>query len=400
MAATTWRNWSGSVAAHPRTSHYPRSEDELAALVRRLRQRSGSARIVGTGHSSTGIVEAQDALISLRQYKGVVSVDRTRRRATVRAGTPLSDLGEALYAHDLALPNLGDVATQTIGGAVGTGTHGTGQRLQNLSQMMIAVRLIDGDGNLHEIGTNEPHKLHALRVSLGMLGIFTDITLQLVPSFDIERREYAAATDDVLKDCERLIAENRSFDFYWYPRRDDCKIRLLNPPGGGTFDLPYARLLEWHGGYGHQVIPTHSGIPHHFEECEYAVPAEHGIACFQAVRERVLMSWRSIVGWRVLFRTVADDDSDLSPAHGRGVVTLSLHQNSSLPWRDYFRDIEPIFLAYQGRPHWAKKHGLHARDLAPRYPRWDHFLRMRERFDPAGTFLNRHLRDLMGVTST
>jgi FAD/FMN-containing dehydrogenase len=108
-------------------------------LVRRLRQRSGCARVVGTGHSSTGIVEAQDALISLRQYKGIVTVDRAHQRATVRAGTPLSELGEALYAHDLALPNLGDVATQTIGGAVGAGTHGTGRRLHNLSQMMICI---------------------------------------------------------------------------------------------------------------------------------------------------------------------------------------------------------------------------------------------------------------------
>lgn len=395
--AATWRNWSGSVAAHPRTSHYPRSEDELAELVRRLRRRSGHARVVGTGHSSTGIVEAQDALISLRHYKGIVSVDRAQQRATVRAGTLLSDLGDALYASDLALPNLGDVATQTLGGAVGTGTHGTGRRLQNLSQMVVAVRLVDGDGNLQAIGTDQPRRLRTLRVGLGALGVFTDITLQLVPSYSVERREYAAATDDVLQDCERLMAENRGFDFYWYPRRDDCKIRLLNPPGGGTSDLPYARLLEWHGGDGHQVIPAHSGIAHRFEECEYAVPAERGIACFRAVRERVRTAWRGIVGWRVLFRTVAADDSDLSPAYGHDVVTLSLHQNSSLPWRDYFRDIEPIFLAHEGRPHWAKKHGLHAHQLAPRYPHWGHFLRMRERFDPAGTFLNRHLRDLLGI---
>jgi FAD/FMN-containing dehydrogenase len=232
---------------------------------------------------------------------------------------------------------------------------------------------------------------------MGTLGVLSTITLKLVPAFDVERREYATSTDAALANLDALSVGNRSFDFYWYPRRDDVKLRLVNPVGGGTDPLPYARELERRQGYGHQVIPTHSGIPHRFEECEYALPAEAGPACFREIRTRVMQRWRHVVGWRVLYRTVASDDADLSPAHGRETVTISLHQNHGLPWRAFFADIEPIFMAYEGRPHWGKKHGQRAESLAARYPRWEGFLRVRERLDPQGTFLTPYLARLLGV---
>jgi len=395
--ARSWRNWSGSIAFAPQRIECPCDEDALCALVREACASGRTLRVVGAGHSSSDIVRCDDTLVSLRHLKGIVSADRDACEATVRAGSTLADLGSALYAHDLAMPNYGDVATQTIGGAVGTGTHGTGPALQNLSQMLLAVTLVDGQGHLRHVSRDEVQTLRAARVALGTLGIFVDMTLQLVPTFDVERREYAIATDAAIEQLEELTRGNRSFDFYWYPRRDDIKLRLVNPVFGGT--RPHdARELMRHTGYGHLVIPTHSGIPHRFEESEYALPAEQGPACFRAVRERVLRRWRQIVGWRVLYRTLAADDADLSPAHGRDTVTISLHQNSTLPWREFFADIEPIFLAHGGRPHWAKKHTCHAADLAPMYPRWWHFQRVRQAFDPQGVFMTSAMRELLEVT--
>lgn len=100
---------------------------------------------------------------------------------------------------------------------------------------------------------------------------------------------------------------------------------------------------------------------------------------------------------RVLYRTVAADDAYLSPAHGRDTVTISLHQNSTLPWREYFDDIEPLFREHGGRPHWAKKHGLLADALEPLYPRWRDFAEARAALDPQGTFLTPAMRALLGV---
>lgn len=392
-----WHNWSRSVSFEPARHLRPRDADELAAIVREAHARGGQVRVVGAGHSSNGILVGEDTLVSLEHMTGVVHADRARCEARVRAGSTLQALGRALYGHDLALPNYGDIATQTIGGAIGTGTHGAGLTQPNLSAMLIGGTLVDGRGELRAVRSDDADTLRAARVALGTLGVFTEFTLALVPAFDVERREYACGTDAALAHLDALVAENRSFDFYWYPRRDDIKLRLVNPVGGGTARLPYARELERRSGYGHELIPTHSGIPHRFEESEYALPYEAGAACFRAVRARILARWRALVGWRVLYRTIRADDADLSPAHGRDTVTISLHQNASLPWRAFFDDLEPVFRDHGGRPHWAKKHTLRADALAPLYPRWRHFHAVRARFDPDGTFLSPHLRALLGV---
>jgi len=389
-----WRNWSGSVVFQPARLHRPDDEQRLRSLVREAAERGGQLRAVGAGHSSNELVRCDDTLLSLERLSGVVAVDREALTATVRAGTTLQELGRELYGHDLALPNYGDVATQTIGGAIGTGTHGTGRKLHNLSRMLAGARLVDGHGEIRQV--EDEQTLRAMRVALGTFGIFSEVTLNLVPSFDVERREFAMSTGEAMEQLDELSSRNRSVDFYWYPRRDDIKLRLVNAAGGST--VPNGgRELTRQSRYGPQIIPTHSGIPHRLDEGEYALPAENGPACFQAVRRRVLERWRAIVGWRVLYRTVAADDTWLSPAHGRDTVTLSLHQNSTLPWSDYFRDIEPIFREFGGRPHWAKKHTARAADLEPLYPRWRDFLRLRQEFDPEGVFLTPYLRELLGV---
>ncbi len=221
--------------------------------------------------------------------------------------------------------------------------------------------------------------------------------LRLVPAYVLQRQEWCTTVDACLAQLDELIATNRHVDFYLYPRSDEVKVRLLNPPGGGSRRLAGARLVEDRTGLAHQIIPKHSHLPYTFDEMEYALPAGAGPACFLEVRRRVRERHRRTVGWRVLYRVVAPDDSHLSIAHGRETVTISIHQNSSLPYWDYFKDIEPIFLAHGGRPHWGKKHTLRADDLRPRYPAWERFHEVRARVDPAGVFLTPYLRDLLGV---
>lgn len=388
-------NWSGSVALDAAHQFFPRDREELAEAVRSVARRRGHLRAVGSAHSSSGVLGCPDALLHLRDYRGVIRVDRARGLALVRAGTTLDELGRELYLHDLALPNYGDIALQTLGGAIATGTHGTGARLQNLSQLLVAADVVGADGTVRRL--QSPRELAAARVALGSLGVMSDLLIACVPSFDVERREYACSVPALMDALPELVEGNRSFDFYWYPRRDEVKLRLLNPVGGGTAPVRGARLLKYVSGYGHELIPVHSGLPYRFEECEYAVPVADGPACFLAVRERVLRRWRASVGWRVLYRTVAADDSWLSPAGGRDSATISLHQNAGLPWRAYFDDLAPVFDRYAGRPHWAKKHRVGPARLRELYPHWNDFMALRAELDPDGVFLSAPLWDLFGL---
>ena len=130
---------------------------------------------------------------------------------------------------------------------------------------------------------------------------------------------------------------------------------------------------------------------------EYAVPAEQGPQCFREVRAH-MQKHHSDVLWPVEYRTVAADDAMLSNAHGRETVTISVHQDGSLPYREFFESVETIFWGHGGRPHWGKVHSLEADRLSTLYPEWDRFLAIREQLDPHGRFLNAHLRAVFGCS--
>ena len=96
----------------------------------------------------------------------------------MRAGTPLHVLNEELAAFGYALPNLGDIDRQSLAGATGTGTHGTGLRLTGLSAGIRALRIVLADGSVVECSpTREPELFQAARLGLGALGIVTEITV-------------------------------------------------------------------------------------------------------------------------------------------------------------------------------------------------------------------------------
>jgi FAD/FMN-containing dehydrogenase len=294
----------------------------------------------------------------------------------------------------LALENLGDVDTQSVAGALATGTHGSGLRLRNLSANLTGARLLTADGELRELhADSEPELLRALRVSLGALGVVTQVRLALMPSERLRRRDYCAATADCLAHLDALAEAHRNFDFYWYPRRDDVKIRTLNPSEQAPLTLPYARLMREEIGFPHEVIARKRVLK--FEELEYFLPRADGPACFQALRKRMLERHRKHVAWRVLYRLVAGDDALLSPTQGEDCVTISVHQNAILPFEAFFADVEPLFRAHGGRPHWGKRHGLKAAELAPLYPHWKRFAALRQRLDPRGLLLSEDMQRLL-----
>ena len=224
------------------------------------------------------------------------------------------------------------------------------------------------------------------------VGVFTALRLRLLPAYRLHERIRRMPIEDCLARIEQEVDDNRHFEFFWLPGRDAAEMKTLNPsdePPSDLPDAPYERI-----GWSPHIITSVRDVKHF--EMEYAVPAEHGPDCFREVRARMQQTHPD-VQWPVEYRTVAADDAWLSNAHGRESVTISVHQDGTLPYRDFFRDIEPIFGSCGGRPHWGKIHTLTARGLRDLYPEWDRFQALRERLDPRGRFLNAHLREIFGV---
>lgn len=392
-ASPGWTNWSGSVSCEPARIERPSDEAAVAARVAEAAAAGAPVRVVGTGHSHSPLVSTDGMLLSLDDLAGIESHDRERLTAVVRAGTKLCDLGDPLLALGMGMENLGDIDKQALAGAVGTGTHGTGRRLRNLSSQVEAVRLVTADGAIRELSAeDDPDALRALRVALGSLGVFTALRLRLLPAYRLHERIRCQPIDVCLEQLEDEIRGHRHFEFFWMPHKDVAEMKTLHPTSAEPSDLPgrpYERI-----GWSPHVITSIRDVKHF--EMEYAVPAEHGPACFREVRARMQERHPEVV-WPVEYRTVAQDDAFLSPASGRETVTVSVHQDGALPYRDFFEDVEPIFWSCGGRPHWGKLHTLRAPRLRDLYPQWDRFLAIREQLDPTGRFLNLHLREVFGI---
>ncbi|MDT0690479.1 D-arabinono-1,4-lactone oxidase [Salegentibacter sp. F188] len=394
MGEKEWKNWSGSLSFKPGAILTPESEEEIVKLVKKARKENRKIRVVGAGHSSSPLVQTEDILLSLKHFKGVEAPDLEKNRATVLAGMTVKEAGKDLYRYGLAMHNTGDVDVQTIAGAIGTGTHGTGKELRNLSSMLVGVRMITGTGEIIDTSIEEdPELFRALRVALGTCGIFLKMRLQLQPFFRLIRKEWCVPIEKCLENLEELQENNRNFDFYWYPRSEVAKIRVMNKEGEDMPEVSFGKLKFEKEGRSHRVLPRSRHLK--FDEMEYALPAKNGPECFLQVRKAIKEKWRKDVAWRVLYRTIKADDAYLSSMFGRDSVTISLHHNAGLSFWDYFKAIEPIFLKYGGRPHWGKKHTLKAAELKELFPCWDDFQKYREKFDPDNVFLSPYMEELL-----
>jgi FAD/FMN-containing dehydrogenase len=386
----SWRNWSGRVVAQP--GEIARVSDERAVIeaVRRATRVGAGLRCVGAGHSHAPLVTTGGVILDLQDLEGVVRVDVARSQATLRAGTRISALGAPLRAAGVALHNQGDIDCQAIAGAVATGTHGTGRTLQNLSAAVVSARLVFADGEVAECDARrDPDLFEVVRLSLGAVGVVTELTLSVRACYRLAERMWLEPLDDVLARSEALARETRHFEFFWLPgsARAACKA-LAETDADPVYPLAQeGARCAWN----YEVLANERPDKH--TEMEYSVPAEQGPACFAALRARIERDFPAL-RWPLEYRTLAADDLWLSTATGRATATISVHEGVDKPDEPLFRACEEIFAAHDGRPHWGKVHYRSGAELAALYPRWGDWWRVRDRCDPDGIFLNPYLASL------
>lgn len=387
-----WSNWSGGQRATPVALAAPRSEDELAEVVRRAADEGRTVRPVGSGHSFSPLVPTDGVIVSLEHLAGVLAVDPDAGVAEVAAGTRIADLGDPLLAAGVALPNQGDIDRQAIAGACGTGTHGTGPTLPCLSAGVVGARVVLASGDLLDCDADHhPELFAATRLSLGATGVVTRLRVRVRPAYRLHERTWTEDPADTLAALDERIAATRHYEFFWVPGRDRCLSKALDETDAEPDELPDRRYERVD--HSHRVFP--SVRDDRFEEMEYAVPAEAGPACFAAVRD-LYRERHPDVAWPIEYRTLAADDVWLSPAYGRATVTISVHQGAGLPFESLFADCEAIFRDHDGRPHWGKRQSLPADVLAGLHPRWADWWAARDAADPAGTLLSPAIAALSG----
>ena len=218
-----WTNWAGDRSCSPRELVAVTDERDVVAAVRRARERGLTLRVAGAGHSFSDLVPTDGILLRLDALDRVLEADASSGLARVQAGITLHALGPALAEHGLGLENQGDIDAQTLAGALATGTHGTGATFRNLSANVVAMRLVDGRGDVVDLDGGD--ELRAARVSLGALGVVLDITLRCVPLYGLDRTDDPEPTDATLARLDELAAGHDHFEFFAFPHTNTPRSR-------------------------------------------------------------------------------------------------------------------------------------------------------------------------------
>ncbi len=417
-----WRNWSGSQECLPLARVAPTTVSELQEIIASA---SGTIRPVGAGHSFTPLVPTDGTIVSLSRMSGLLSHNSELKQATVFAGSRLGDLGAPLEEVGQALINMPDIDQQALAGCLATATHGTGADIGCMSTFVKTLQIINAKGDVFECSeTLNQEVFQAARVSLGTLGVITQVTLQNVEPYRLRRESVWRGFDELLETADQMAAAHRNFEFFYIPFTgmgfSDVQD-LTDEPIGSTEkldgndavnDLKTVRdwLESWPrlrelvlGGYLKGLegeVSVESSWKNYanernvrFNEMEYHLPREHGLAALREIRA-ALESQHHEVFFPIEVRYVKGDDIWLSPFYQRDTCSIAVHRYFDEDFQPYFKTIEPIFRKYQGRPHWGKLNTLTAKDLRELYPRWDDFVNVRRELDPQGRFLNPYLRSL------
>jgi xylitol oxidase len=405
-------NWAGNITYRATAIHEPETVDDL----RRIVSGAGKIRALGSRHCFNDIADS-DELVSLAKLDPGIEIDREAMTVTVGAGVTYGHLGLALEEAGFALHNMASLPHISVGGAVATGTHGSGDRSGNLATAVTALELVTSDGDIVRFARGDAGFPGAV-VSLGALGVVTRLTLRIEPTYRVRQQVFEQLSWDVaLTHFDEIMACDTSVSLFtdfgdtvnevWRKHRvvdgEDATLprdfmgaraaaQALHPvarlsaaactdqlgePGPWLYRLPHFRM---------DAVPA-SGDE---IQAEFMVPRRNAVAALTALRGLGPDLQRAI--WTSEVRSMAGDDLWLSMAYGRDSIGIhfSYYSDRDAVARMLPR-VEAALAPFDPRPHWGKVFVATAAELASRYERMDDFRALAARLDPRGAFRNAYL---------
>ncbi|WP_232680716.1 D-arabinono-1,4-lactone oxidase [Nocardioides sp. R-C-SC26] len=429
---STWTNWSRSVRTTPVRTLQPASTADVVRILAEAARDGLPVKAHGAGHSFTAIAATDGVALHLGRMNALLDHDPVTGRVRVQAGISLRELNPQLAALGLALPNLGDVDPQSVAGAISTGTHGTGARLHGIAAAVVGLQLVTASGEVVEIDERHPWS-GAAAVSLGALGVVTEVTLQCVPAFLLHAREEPMALPAVLESLPSLVEDNDHFEFYWFPHTEKALVKQNNRVPDGTAAAPLGRLrhlvddellsnglFEIANRVGRRapgIVPRINAVsgsalsareytaPSYevfvsprrvrFHESEFAVPRAALPEIISGL-QRYFARGAETVSFPIEVRFTAADPVWLSTGYERDNCYVAVHAYHRNDPTSYFAYAQSLFVEHEGRPHWGKRHTLGPGYLSTVYPRFDQFRAIRDEVDPERRFGNDYLRQVLG----
>lgn len=410
-------NWAGNYTYTAKQIHFPRSVDEVRAIV----ARPNHVHALGTRHSFNHIADSSGELVSLKHLNRVVALDRERRTVTVEAGIQYGELGAFLQSENFALPNLASLPHISVAGACATATHGSGVSNRNLAAGAAAMEIVTANGKVMECSrASHGDEFDGMVVALGALGIVTKLTLDLVPAFMVRQDLYENLPWTILEqNFNELMSSGYSVSLFLTWRADSIEqVWLKRVVGNNALETPQTFFGATRATVPLHPIPGmspencneqlgvpgawHERLPHFRAEftpsagkelqSEYFVAQKDAPAALEALKGVRGKFAPLVLASEV--RTIAADELWLSPCYQR--ASAAIHFTWVQDWdavNAVLPLIETTLAPFDARPHWGKLFTLPPARLRALYPKLPAFERLLAVHDPRRKFRNAFLQE-------
>ncbi|UKZ82363.1 D-arabinono-1,4-lactone oxidase [Trichoderma virens FT-333] len=215
----THHTWARTFSCIPEIYIQPESLPEIERVVNLARKWRRRITTVGCGHSPSDITWTSQWLVNLDKYNKILSVDDKTGIVVMQSGIRLYMLCEELERHGLAMPNLGSINQQSIAGAISTGTHGSSLRHGLMSEDILSLKITLVDGSTKSCSKDDnPELFQAALLSLGSLGIISEITFRAVPAFSLKWKQTIDSDLRMFNSWSKdLWTQSEFVRVWWFP---------------------------------------------------------------------------------------------------------------------------------------------------------------------------------------
>ncbi|KNA08107.1 hypothetical protein SOVF_165620 [Spinacia oleracea] len=230
---------------------YPTTEAELISAVSAATITKRKMKVATRySHSVPKLVcpDGEDSLIiSTKKLSEVIKVDKDAKTITVQSGVTLKQLIKEAAKAKLVLPHTPYWWGLTVGGMLGTGAHGSSWWLKGsaVHDYVVDLRIISPGESKDGYYKNRTLKegdadLDAAKVSLGVLGVISQVTFKLESMFKRSITFEAMDDDNGLGEEALNFGKKHEFgDITWYPSQHQVIYRIddrvpSTTPGNGV----------------------------------------------------------------------------------------------------------------------------------------------------------------------
>ena len=407
------KNWAGNLTYSTNNVFYPATVRDVQSIVKKCDKLRG----LGTRHCFNAIADSKDNLLSSGKLNHISSLDAEKLTVTVGGGIRYGELAPWIDRKGFALHNLASLPHISVAGSIITATHGSGVKNGNLSSAVRGMEFVIADGSIVKLSREkDTENFNGAVVSLGALGIITEVTLAIQPTYQVRQLVFTKMPLDQLKDhFEDITSAGYSVSLFtdWQSEYiNEVWIKYKVNPG-----IQHQDMDDFYGAKPatkdlHPIIelsaenctpqmgvpgPWYERLPH-FKmgftpssgkelQSEYFIPRQHAVEAILAIQAMGKQIGPHLFITEI--RTIASDNFWLSPC--RNQESVAIHFTWKQEWDEVQKLlplIEKELNPFNARPHWGKVFTMQPAVLDSRYEKMEDFKKLASYYDPKGKFRN------------